>query len=58
MLAALTVLTAGDIAPSAVDGLEVWQYKAEWIRLSRQETDAIIARYSDLKTYLQNVISG
>jgi len=57
-IAALTILTAGDLNPYGVRGLEIFQYTSNWQALSESELDRLTENYEKLKTDLLAFISA
>ena len=56
-IAALTLLTAGEIDESGVRGLELWRYDSKWSQLPDAEINSLTARYAEFRAYIQSFIS-
>lgn len=56
-IAASTILSASELNPYAIGGLEVWQYQKSWSRLTRAQLEAEIVRFETVKQAVDRLIS-
>ena len=55
-IAAMTILTAGEINPYGIGGLEIWQFRESWKALPDEEIEGLVRRFKTLQQSIKKIV--